>query len=134
MSREQQADEGATDMHYFGFCRLCGTGPLGLRKCGGCNSVVVLCDECDAVWTTADVTLPPQLTDDPTLPCPHCDASLVAAPSSWATREDIDATPWLRDALEAGEIELQTGKPFAPQGPQEPDEVEPTDEPLDAGA
>ena len=31
-------------MFYVGFCRLCGTGPLGIRKCDGCGNVAVLCD------------------------------------------------------------------------------------------
>ena len=46
-------------MYYVGFCRICGTGPLGLRECGGCGEVVVLCDECDAVlaqWRFLDQT------------------------------------------------------------------------------
>ena len=47
-------------MYYVGFCRICGTGPLGLRRCGQCGKVVVLCDECDAIWTTADLTSKPR--------------------------------------------------------------------------
>jgi len=104
-------------MHYVGFCRICGTGPLGLRRCGGCKSVVILCDECDAVWTTADLASSPVLTDDPHLPCPVCHDSLVGKSSSWATREEIDASPWLAEAVAANTLELATGESFAPHGP-----------------
>ena len=114
-------------MHYVGFCRLCGTGPLGLRRCGQCASVVILCDECDAVWTDADLAAPPTLTEDPALPCPKCEASLIDLPSRWATEEEVDATDWLKQAVDEGVFQIETGKPFAPDGP------EPTDEPLDAG-
>lgn len=122
-------------MFYVGICRLCGTGPLGLRRCGDCGRVVVLCDECDAVWTGADLEVPPRVTDDPDLPCPHCKATLVGGGSSWASRQEIDDEPWLAKAVSTGAFQLRIGKPFAPNGPaRDEDKVEPTDEPLDAGA
>ena len=104
-------------MHYVGFCRICGTGPLGLRRCGGCDSVVILCDECDAVWTSAELKASPTLTDDPQLPCPRCEASLVGEGSAWATRAEIDATPWLAEAIAGGQLQLATGESFTPHGP-----------------
>ncbi|MEM9185857.1 MAG: hypothetical protein AAGB00_05105 [Planctomycetota bacterium] len=125
-------------MHYAGFCRLCETGPLGVRKCGGCQALLLLCDECDAVWTTADPTASPVTTDDPDLPCPHCRASLVGDDSSWANAAEIAGANWLADAVGAGTLTLRTGKPFAPSGPAEisptpTDDLDPRDEPCDAG-
>ncbi len=119
--------ERSKRMLFVGFCRLCGTGPLGLRRCGQCHEIVVLCDECDAVWTDADFSRNPVLTTDPALPCPTCSASLVELPSTWAKRHEVDSCEWLATALRGGVVELQEGEPFAPEGP------EPTDEPLDAG-
>lgn len=123
--------EANRSMYYIGICRICETGPLGLRQCGSCESIVVLCDECDAVWSDANLAASPQLSDEPELPCPHCKDSLVAPSSSWASREAIQSTAWLTEALEQGRVELKVGKPFAPTGPEDP--IEPTDEPLDAG-
>jgi hypothetical protein len=105
---------GKQRMYYIGFCRICSTGPLGLRRCGECGSVVVLCEECDAVWTSADLKAKPHLAQVGELPCPECNSSLVDAPSRWATKAQIEATDWLQQAILRGEIELQRGSAFAP--------------------
>ena len=101
-------------MYYAGFCRICETGPLGLRACGACGQIVLLCDECDAIWTTADVDAPPYLTSEPELPCPTCAASLFAAPSHWANMEEIESTDWLQKAISTGQIFLNEGEAFEP--------------------
>jgi len=106
---------GKQRMYYLGFCRICSTGPLGLRRCGECGNVVVLCDECDAIWISADLKDKPHLAQAGELPCPECKASLVDAPSRWATKTQIEATDWLQQAIENGEIELQRGTAFAPE-------------------
>ena len=106
---------GKQRMYYLGFCRICSTGPLGLRWCGGCGNVVVLCDECDAVWTSADLNAKPYLASVGELPCPECNFSLVDTPSRWATKSQIEACDWLQKAIEQGEIELKLGSAFAPE-------------------
>ena len=102
-------------MYYVGFCRICGTGPLGLRECGECGRVVVLCDECDAVWTDADFSAAPIFASEDGLPCPNCEASLYDTPSRWATKKKINATDWVRKAVEAGDIEVKRGSALAPE-------------------
>jgi len=101
-------------MYYVGFCRICGTGPLGLRRCGGCDSVVVLCDECDAAWPDADFSAKPTFATEDGMPCPHCESSLIDAPSRWATKKQIEDTAWVQEAVDAGEIEVQRGSALAP--------------------
>ena len=101
-------------MFYVGFCRLCGTGPLGLRRCGSCGKVVVLCDECDAIWMSSDLSAKPYLAQGEELPCPECRGSLLRSPSRWATLADIEASSWLPLALEDGLFELHRGEAFAP--------------------
>ena len=100
MSDEQQ-------MLCVGTCRICGTGPLGLRECGSCGEVVVLCEECDAVWTDGDFSVKPQLAGENDLPCPYCEASLIRPPSRWAEESKIKKLAWLQTALEAGEVQVQ---------------------------
>jgi len=112
-------------MYYLGFCRICSTGPLGLRRCGECGKVVVLCDECDAIWTSADLMTEPHFAKEGELPCPACQASLIDPPSHWATKAQIEATEWLQKSLESGELLLQRGSAFAPDAAYED---EPTDE------
>ena len=105
---------GRQRMFYVGHCRVCGTGPLGLRYCGGCQGVVILCDECDAAWSNADLEGKPTFARDGELPCPGCDASLVDAPSRWASREEIENVDWLQQAIDDGTLDLQEGSAFAP--------------------
>ena len=103
-------------MHYVGFCRICGTGPLGLRECGGCGEIVVMCDECDAVWTDADFAKQPTLADKTgALPCPYCGNSLLDSPSRWAPKSKVDKVAWLLDALRDGEATLGRGQSLAPE-------------------
>ena len=102
-------------MYYVGFCRVCGAGPLGVRACGGCASLVVVCDECDAVWVDEDLSEPPAVTGSETLPCPHCEASLYDSPSHWATCEEVDACEWLTQAIDQERLTLEMGQAFTPE-------------------
>lgn len=102
-------------MYYVGFCRICGTGPLGLRECGGCGELVVLCDECDAVWSDENFAAKPQFANDGELPCPHCQESLIEQPSCWASAAKIQQSKWVQEALEAGILELQRGAALSPE-------------------
>ena len=99
-------------MHYVGFCRICGTGPLGVRACGACGDLVVLCDECGALWTHPRLEAPPTLALDEDAPCPSCGASLWDAPAHWATSGEIAATAWLARAVAEGKFTLRTGAPL----------------------
>ncbi|QDU57308.1 hypothetical protein [Aeoliella mucimassa] len=101
-------DFPTTPTHYVGFCRLCGTGPLGLRTCGDCGALTIVCDECDAVWPDAELAAPPATTGTTTLPCPHCGSDLYEPPAHWATDAELAAVRWLGEAIEAGRLELKT--------------------------
>ncbi len=94
-------------MHYVGYCRICGTGLLGLRECGRCGEVVVLCDECDSVWTDGDFSVKPTIAGENDLPCPFCEASLLLPPSRWATKSKIDKLAWLQTAVQTGDVEVK---------------------------
>ena len=82
-------------MLSLGTCRLCNAGALGLRRCGVCRRVVVLCDECDAAWPTGDTAGRPTYSVDGDMPCPACRASLLADGSHWATRSEAAGAPWI---------------------------------------
>jgi hypothetical protein len=114
------------EMHYVGFCRLCGTGPLGLRACGGCGELVVLCDECDAMWLDANFSARPQFGSQDDLPCPYCATSLLRPPSCWASQARIAKVAWLQTALQTETLDLQSGEPLVsesrPVGPDGPSE------------
>lgn len=78
-------------MLTIGTCRICEAGPLGLRKCGVCRRVVVLCDECDAAWPTAETAGKPTYATQDDMPCPCCAASLLSGGSRWATNDEAIA-------------------------------------------
>ncbi|MGL4514242.1 MAG: hypothetical protein ACRCT8_14215 [Lacipirellulaceae bacterium] len=79
-------------MNSIGECRVCGTGPLGLRRCGVCRRVVVLCDECDAAWPSTDTQRRATLTLGGEASCPGCRASLEANGSEWVTFDQAPTT------------------------------------------
>ncbi len=93
-------------MFYVGFCAVCGEGTLGIRMCAGQKGErqhgVVLCDECDAVWTTLDTSQAPVFPEQPDLPCPICSASLVRHAAHWATAEEIDRLQWRHAVIGEG--------------------------------
>lgn len=122
-------------MHYVGFCRICGTGPLGVRRCGACEKLAVVCDECDAVWETADFSQTPRVSEESDIPCSNCEASLFDGDSRWATMDEIKDCDWLTRATDGGQLELQSGKPLVAgeENPAENDIDEVTDLPTDAG-
>lgn len=98
-------------MYYVGVCWLCEAGLVGVRACGNCTRVSLLCDECDSLWIDADIASPPVSTEAEHLPCPYCGASLyddpaAVAPSHWATRAEIDSCEWLTGAVENGLLPL----------------------------
>jgi hypothetical protein len=82
-------------MHHVGSCPKCKQGLLGLRVCGGADRhLVIVCDECDAVWTTPDTSRRATYPEQPELPCPKCGASLREKPARWATLRDIRRAGW----------------------------------------
>ena len=80
--------------YHLGTCPFCDQGLLGVRTCGNCLASFVICDECEAVWETPDTSEPASLLELPDIPCPHCESSLVADPSRWATLDEIEQLDW----------------------------------------
>lgn len=91
-------------MITVGTCRICETGPLGLRLCGGCQSVLILCNECDAAWIDSHCDTKPAYADEESMPCPHCEKSLWDEQASWLNREEIDSVSWITDAIKEGTL------------------------------
>jgi hypothetical protein len=81
-------------MYYVGTCPVCEQGTLGLRVCAGQGDLVVLCDECDAVWLYPDCAGEAIYPEQPTLPCPQCGESLLEASSHWADEQEIQRAGW----------------------------------------
>lgn len=82
-------------MYYTGICPACEQGTLGLRICSSQQDLVILCDECDALWLSPDTSAPPLFPDQPELPCPACEGNLMDPPAHWASLGELFQRGWL---------------------------------------
>ena len=77
-------------------CPICSAGLRGFRLCSDGVSVVLMCDECDAVWLdparvdASEVVYP----EPPEFLVEGRECSIAAPPGQWATRTQIDAAGW----------------------------------------
>lgn len=64
---------------YLRSCPVCGDGQLRLSRCGRCDAVVAICDECELIWRDAAracrTARPPSDAAFPA--CPACGAKHV---------------------------------------------------------
>lgn len=93
-------------MLTVGTCRICESGPLGLRLCGACNKIVILCKECDAAWVDSQLEMKPVYADEESMPCPHCQESLWDEQATWASEEEIGKVSWIAEAIKSGDLAL----------------------------
>lgn len=105
--REDQADFKSLPRLTVGECNVCKTGPLGLRTCGDCGAILIVCDECDAAWAEATLDRPPTTLGATTLPCPHCQSDLFEEPSHWTSIEEMTQCEWLADAAETDQLTIR---------------------------
>jgi hypothetical protein len=73
-----------------GPCPVCGDGLRGVRIC--CGTPVILCDECDATWSSPALTDRLPASTNPV--CRECGESLWGEQSHWATHAEIEAAGW----------------------------------------
>lgn len=59
---------------YIDCCSFCGNGLLRFLRCKTCDQVVVLCDECELMWSDVKaVSEDANLSSDSGYPrCPYC--------------------------------------------------------------
>jgi hypothetical protein len=113
---ETHPEDAYPQIHYVGLCRVCGTGSLGVRACGQCSDLVILCDECGTWWNHVRVGEKSSGAFSEEAPCPSCGYSLWERPSHWATAGEIWATGWLARALADGTLTLGVGRAFGDGG------------------
>ncbi len=86
------------------YCPVCGTGTVGFRLCSDGVALVLMCDECDALWATPDrwSTTPALYSQPPDFTVPGMRCS-IAPPSRWATSSEVERREWTKYV--AGESE-----------------------------
>lgn len=79
-----------------GVCKLCRAGSLGFWTCDDLRTVVIMCDECDAVWAE------PRRTDaasamfpsGPSFNVPGTSVSIAQPKSHWSSLEEVTNVGW----------------------------------------
>lgn len=79
-------------MHHIGLCPACKQGVRGIRQCH--THGVIVCEECDAVWTAPEPADDYAFPQQPDLPCPICSRSLWGEGTHWASEAEIAALGW----------------------------------------
>ena len=79
----------AEERPYIDSCSFCGDGLLRFLRCKNCETVVVLCDECELMWSDVKaVSEDANLSSDSGYPrCPHCGHD--EAEFDWLSMEDL---------------------------------------------
>jgi len=77
-------------------CPICGTGTRGFRLCKNAATVVIMCDECDSVWSNpanigaSDVVY----MEEPDFRIPGMSGLAAYISNNWATRVQVDDSGW----------------------------------------
>ena len=94
-------------MYYFNQCPICEAGLRGFRTCPQ-GHVVVLCDECEAIWINPADTRP-QFSAPATAVCPVCGSDLFDSLAHWSDTQEIAAAGWQDSVAGAWERDKTTG-------------------------
>ncbi len=110
----------------LGQCPICEGGLCGIRICGIDSPHphgLVVCDECEAIWRSPDLSSPHQYTDSVDARCPVCARELWGENSRWADWDDVVRLGW-QSMIDPGLIWDEDGAWQAP--PKRPiDPLEP---------
>ena len=91
-----------TPLHSIDFCPICGGGLCGIRIVGDLPScenkrsfeALIVCDECEAIWSEPDVSTVHRYPDLENAVSPVGGQPLWGEGSRWATAQDIEAIGW----------------------------------------
>jgi hypothetical protein len=76
-------------------CPVCGTISLSIRVCGGEDEeIIVLCEECDAIWLEPDLSGEPYFPEEHNMLCPSGKGTIASPESYWANEAQIKAKGW----------------------------------------
>jgi hypothetical protein len=84
-------------MFYMeGHCGFCRHGDVGFQRCSDGLTIVLMCDECDAVWLdpahreTAQALIPSMATSE----LPGTPYAVAGGAAGWATLAEIEKAGW----------------------------------------
>jgi len=83
-------------MFYIKACPFCGDGALGIRRCADGHKLVVMCDECESVWTSPDNISLTNILDieDNGFKLRDLELEIGGGSAGWASEAEIAAKGW----------------------------------------
>ena len=77
-------------------CPICRTGNIGFHRCSDGATVILMCDECDSIWTSPDNVAAETMLDvsEPDYKVPGLDCTPWGSKGGWATLQDVDRVGW----------------------------------------
>jgi hypothetical protein len=99
--------------HSIDYCPICGGGLCGIRICGMTDDKphgLIVCDECEAIWTEPDSTADHQYPDAEDACCPICKKPLWGPQSRWANWDDCSELGWI-DAIDP-QLDIRSDEGF----------------------
>jgi Zn-finger nucleic acid-binding protein len=86
-------------LYVEGNCPSCDAGLLGFRRCDDGKTLVLMCDECDAVWLDpADQTIEAvRYPGVHSFKIPGLPYKLGGGAAGWATRAEVERAGWQAD-------------------------------------
>jgi hypothetical protein len=83
-------------LHIEQFCPICEYGSMGFLRCSDNETIVLLCDECDAIWLSPKKVSANQalFPTSPEFLVPSLQCSIKEPPSRWATQEEVANKGW----------------------------------------
>lgn len=106
-------NSSTSPLHSVDLCPVCGCGLCGMRICGFDTDHphgLVICDECEALWTEPATYLPHVFRDSENPCCPICGEAIWGSHSRWANREDLERLGWMEQSnpmLSMGDAEAE---------------------------
>ena len=79
-----------------GVCPICGGGIVGIRRSSEASRLVLMCDECQAVWLDPGDNGPEAalFPEGPDFMVPGSTFSIASPASRWASRGEVVAAGW----------------------------------------
>ncbi len=77
-------------------CPVCRTGMLGIRRCADGKTLVVMCEECEAVWVSPELISISNALDaaPPTFEVTEIRIAIASGAAGWSNHEEIVAKGW----------------------------------------
>jgi hypothetical protein len=85
-------------------CSVCETGNIGFRRCSDEKALVLMCDECDALWLSPTTVGPEHAlyARPPDFKVPGMGCAIAGGQAGWASRDEVSRQGWIESVAGEG--------------------------------